>query len=222
METKKQWRVELHCHTRASYDSLASPEAIVRACRQRGIDKLAITDHNTMAGIAAVQALAPDLVIPGEEIKTAEGELLGWFMTSPIPRGLSMDETLQRLRAQGAVIGVPHPLDTLRMGSAVGPGVLSRIIQQVDALEVLNARCLRQSDNAQALDFAKRYDKLQAAGSDAHSPTEIGTATLLMSPFHDADSFRRSLARAQIQGRRSHSFVRLYSTWAKIYKKFSR
>ncbi len=213
------WRVELHCHTRASFDSLTKPEDIVRACREKGIDRIAITDHNTMAGVAEVQALAPDLVIPGEEIKTAEGEIIGWFMTEAIPRGLPLEETIRLLKAQGAVIGAPHPLDSLRMGSALGEKALMRVIDQVDALEALNARCLRQEDNDRALAIAKAHDKLVTAGSDAHAAREIGAAIMIMPPFHDADSFRRSLAAARIKGRLSGGHVRLYSTWAKIVKK---
>ena len=213
------WRVELHCHTRASFDSLTKPEEIVEACRQRDIDRIAITDHNTMAGIAAVQALAPDLVIPAEEIKTEEGEVIGWFMTEEIPRGLPLQETIDRLKAQGAVIGVPHPLDSLRMGSALGRESLMTVIDQVDALEVLNARCLRKEDNEGAREIAKAHGKLMTAGSDAHAAREIGTAIMLMPPFHDAGSFRASLAQARIEGHLSGGHVRFYSTWAKIYKK---
>ncbi|RUA15696.1 MAG: histidinol-phosphatase [Clostridia bacterium] len=215
------WRVELHCHTRASFDSLTTPEAIVAACRQRGIDRIAITDHNTMAGVAAVQALAPDLVIPAEEIKTEEGEVIGWFMSEEIPRGLPLQETIHRLKAQGAVIGVPHPLDNLRMGSALGMASLMTVIAQVDALEVLNARCLRQGDNDNARKIAESYDKLMTAGSDAHAAREIGTAIMLMPPFSDAESFRQSLARARIEGHLSGGHVRLYSTYAKLYKRLT-
>ena len=219
MSNEKFWRVELHCHTRASFDSLAKPEDIVRICRERGIDRIAITDHNTMAGVAAVQALAPELVIPGEEIKTEEGEIIGWFMTEEIPRGLPLNETIARLRAQGAVIGVPHPLDSLRMGSALGRESLLKVIDQVDALEALNARCLRHGDNDAARELAVAHGKLMTAGSDAHAPREIGAAILRMPPFHDADTFRKSLAQARIEGKRSGGHVRLYSTWAKIYKR---
>ena len=218
-EPAEFWRVELHCHTRASFDSLSKPEDIVRVCREKGIDRIAITDHNTMAGVAAVQALAPELVIPAEEIKTEEGELIGWFMTEEIPRGLPLQETIRRLKAQGAVIGVPHPLDSLRMGSALGRESLLKIIQQVDALETLNARCLRRADNDGAREMARTHGKLMTAGSDAHAAREIGTAIMLMPPFHDAESFRQSLAAARIQGRLSGGHVRLYSTWAKLFKK---
>jgi predicted metal-dependent phosphoesterase TrpH len=216
------WRVELHCHTRASFDSLSRPEDIIRACREKGIDRIAITDHNTMAGIAAVQALAPDLVIPAEEIKTEEGELIGWYMTGEIPRGLPLQETIDRLKAQGAVIGVPHPLDSLRMGSALGRESLMKVIDQVDALEALNARCLRRGDNEEARAIAKAHGKLMTAGSDAHTAREIGAAIVVMPPFHNAESFRQSLASARIEGRLSGGHVRFYSTWAKIYKKFGK
>ncbi len=213
------WRVELHCHTRASFDSLTKPEEIIRACQEKGIDRIAITDHNTMAGIAELQALAPELIIPGEEIKTQEGELIGWFMTEEVPRGLPLEETIGLLRAQGAVIGVPHPLDSLRMGSALGRESLMRIIAQVDALEVLNARCLRQTDNDEAMALAKAYGKLMTAGSDAHAAREIGTAVMIMPPFHDAESFKQSLAAARIEGRLSGGYVKFFSTYAKIVKK---
>ncbi len=213
------WRVELHCHTHASFDSLTSPEDIVRVCREKGIDRLAITDHNTMAGVEEVRALAPELVIPAEEIKTAEGEVIGWFMQEAIPHGLPLEETIRLLRKQGAVIGAPHPLDSLRGGSALGKEALMHVIDKLDALEVLNARCLRQRDNDEAREIAVAHQKLMTAGSDAHTAGEIGTAVMIMPPFHDAESFRRSLAAARIEGQRSRGHVRLYSTYAKIVKR---
>ncbi len=213
------WRVELHCHSRYSFDSLTSPEAIVAACQERGIDRIAITEHNNIAGALAVQQLAPELVIVGEEIKTGEGEVIAWFVCEEVPRGLSLAETIARLKDQGAVIGVPHPLDSLRGGSALGLEATLRIIDQVDAIEVLNARCVRAFDNTAARKLAREHGKLMTAGSDAHSAGEIGTATVLMPPFHDAESFRASLARGTIEGGRSSQVVRFYSTYAKLYKR---
>ena len=221
MSSADLWRVELHCHSRYSFDSLTSSEAIVAACRERGVDRIAITEHNNIAGALAVQQLAPELVIVGEEIKTAEGEVIAWFVREEVPRGLSLAETMTRLQDQGAVIGIPHPLDSLRGGSALGLEATLRIIDQVDALEVLNARCMRASDNAGARKLAQEHGKLMTAGSDAHSAGEIGTATVLMPPFHDADSFRASLAKGTIEGGRSSQVVRLYSTYAKLYKRLA-
>lgn len=216
------WRVELHCHTRASFDSLTQPEAVIAACRRRGIDRIAITDHNRIAGAVAAQRLAPDLIIVGEEIKTTQGELIAWFVREEVPRGLTPQETIARLRDQGAVIGVPHPLDSLRGGSALGLEATLSLIEQVDALEVFNARCLRPSDNENARHLAEKHAKMMSAGSDAHSAGEIGTAVMAMPPFHDADQFRRSLAAARIEGRLSGGHVRFHSTFAKIYKRLTR
>ena len=215
------WRVELHCHTVASPDSLAKPEAIVAACRARRIDRIAITEHNNIAGALAVQRLAPDQVIIGEEIKTTKGEVIAWFVTEEIPKGLTPEETIARLRDQGAVISIPHPLDTLRGGSAMGLENVLTIIDQVDGLEVFNARCLRPSDNEAAQRLAAQRGKLGTAGSDAHSPREIGTAVMVMPPFDDAGSFRRSLAQATIEARLSGGHVRFYSQYAKRYKRLA-
>ncbi len=219
MTDNPTWRVELHSHTRHSPDSLTQPEAIVAACRELGIDRIAITEHNNIAGALAVQRLAPELVIVGEEVKSAEGDIIGWFVKEAIPKGLSLEETIARLKDQDAVIAIPHPLDSLRGGSALGLEATLRIIEQVDAIEVLNARCMRASDNDHARQIAQEYGKLMTAGSDAHTAGEIGAATMLMPPFHDADSFRDSLAHSVIEGDRSSQIVRLYSTYAKLHKR---
>ncbi len=212
------WRVELHCHTMFSPDSLARPEAIVVACRKRGIDRIAITEHNNIAGALAVRNLAPDLVIVGEEIKTTKGEILAWFLTEEIPPHLTPDEAIRRLRDQGAVISLSHPLDPSRGSSAMGREATLDIIEQVDALEVFNARCLTNAANDAARQLATEHGRLMTAGSDAHVPREIGAAVMLMPPFHDADSFRRGLAQARIEGQLSGSGVRFYSRYAMFYK----
>ena len=81
-------RVEFHCHTVYSSDSLMRPEDLVRVCRKKGIDRLVVTDHNTIRGALEAKSIDPELVIVGEEIRTSRGELLGAFMTEEIPRGL--------------------------------------------------------------------------------------------------------------------------------------
>jgi predicted metal-dependent phosphoesterase TrpH len=221
MNPSELWRVELHSHTCFSPDSLARPEAIVAACRRRGIAKIAITDHNTIAGALAAARLAPDLVIVGEEIMTDRGELIAWFVQEEVPRGLSPAATLARLREQGAVIGIPHPLDGLRR-SAMGAETTLALLDQVDALEVFNARCLRSSDNEAAQRLAVAHGKPGTAGSDAHTIGEIGMAIMRMPPFTDAETFRRSLAVAQYEGRLSGAHVHFYSQLAKHSKRFFR
>lgn len=210
------WRVELHCHTHFSPDSLTRPQAIVAACRRRGIDRIAITDHNTIAGALAVQQLAPELVIVGEEVMTLSGEIIAYFVSQEVPKGLPLTEAIAQLRAQNALISIPHPLDELRGGSALGLEATLAVIEQVDALEVFNARCLRAADNDAARRLAETHGKLLTAGSDAHAAVEIGAAVVVMPPFQDVASFAAGLARGQIVARRSPGWVRFHSLFARL------
>jgi predicted metal-dependent phosphoesterase TrpH len=215
------WKVDLHCHTRYSSDSLADPVAVLEAARRRGLDKVAITEHNSLRGALAAFALAPDLVIVGEEIQTDAGELIAYFVTEEVPRGLSLQEAIARLRAQGAVISVSHPRDRWRR-SAVGEKTLLTIIERVDAVEVWNARCLLAADNAWAAAIARKYGKLATAGSDAHTPGEVGMAYVELPPFTNAEEMRASLAQAKVVGRLSPPWVHWASTWAKVWKRVAR
>ena len=106
----ERWNVDLHSHTLWSKDCLTSFDTIFKLCEKRGIDRIAITDHNTAEGALALQKLAPDLIIVGEEIMTPQGEILAYFVQESIPAGLSPEETIRRLRDQGAVISVSHPI----------------------------------------------------------------------------------------------------------------
>ena len=210
--------IELHCHTDASRDSLMKPDAMVRLCRRRGIGKLAITDHNTIAGALAMQALAPTLVIVGEEIMTTQGELLAYFVREEVPRGLAPVEAVTRLRAQGAVIGVAHPFDRLRNGSWQEPD-LAAIVSLVDAIEVFNSRCLYAADNDRALVFARQYGKLGLVGSDAHSSMELGQAAIRADVANTPADLLAALRTGERITRLSSPLIHMTSTFARCYKR---
>jgi predicted metal-dependent phosphoesterase TrpH len=211
-------KVDFHVHTCYSKDSLTSLEAVMEACRKQCLDKVAITDHNTIAGAWALLDMAPDLVIVGEEIKTDVGEIIAYFLEEEVPKGLPVREAIARVREQGGVVGVPHPLDRLRR-EAMGLTHLLTIIEQVDLLEVFNARTTFPSDNRRALDLTREWGLLATAGSDAHIAWEIGRAYVEMPAFNDKDEFLRSLARGQIVGRLTNPLIHLASTWAKLIKR---
>jgi len=105
----KQLRVEFHCHTIYSKDSLVPPKKLVEAARRKGLDRLIVTDHNNIGGALEAKRLDPELVIVGEEILTPRGEFLAAFVSQEIPAGLEPLEVLRRLREQGAFISVSHP-----------------------------------------------------------------------------------------------------------------
>ncbi|MDZ4770133.1 MAG: PHP domain-containing protein [Chloroflexota bacterium] len=212
------WRVELHSHSCWSKDCIIDADTILHLCDARGIDRIAITDHNTAVGALALHARAPDRVIVGEEIMTDRGELLGYFLQESIPPGLTPDETIARLRDQGAAISVSHPFDRLRKG-AWAESELLRIIDQVDAIETFNARCIFPEDNLKALRFAQAHGLRGTVGSDAHSRVEYGRAVMLMAAFNDAAGFVRALNGADASRRYSPLVVHAHSMTAKWTKK---
>jgi predicted metal-dependent phosphoesterase TrpH len=215
--TTQQITVELHSHTYHSTDSLMSPSRLLEICVQKGIDRIAITDHNAIGGALQAAAIDRERVIIAEETQTTKGELLGHFMVEEIPGGLSPEETITRLRDQGAFISVSHPFDHTRSGSWKEED-LRQILPLVDAVESFNARTWSDHPNTRARQVALEVDLLQTAGSDAHIPYELGRTLLKMPPFHDVDTFRAALAEAEILGHRSTPLVHLssrYATWRK-------
>lgn len=213
------WKVDLHSHTVYSKDCLTPPAKLVAQARARGLDKIAVTEHNNLAGARAAKELDPDLVIVGQEIMTRRGEIIAYYVQEEVPRGLPPEEAIARLREQGAVISIPHPLDTLR-GSAMGRENVMAILHLVDALEVRNARCVRPADNAAAAALAAAHGKLATAGSDAHTLFEVGRCRMEMPPFEDnAASFLAALSQAQPCGTESPFWPHLASTYAKVHKR---
>ncbi|HEB64834.1 MAG TPA: PHP domain-containing protein [Chloroflexi bacterium] len=211
-------RTEFHCHTIYSKDSLNRPEALVEAARRKGIDRLIVTDHNTIAGALVCKALDPQRVVVGEEIMTTKGEILAAYVEEEIPPGLSPQETIARLRAQGAFISVSHPFDRMRNGHWALPDLLE-ILPLVDAIETFNARCMWPGFNAQAQRLARQHGIPGTVGSDAHALFELGRATLLLPPFQDGESLRAALREA-IPGKLTLSmpwvhFTSRYAVWRK-------
>jgi predicted metal-dependent phosphoesterase TrpH len=215
-----QWRVDLHTHTCFSSDSTTAPADLIARGRAVGLDRVAVTDHDTIEGALVARRLAPDFIIVGEEIRTATGgELIAYFVRERVPPGLSLAETIGRLREQGAVISVSHPVDRLR-DSPLGERLTLQIIAQVDALEVFNARCLLAADNHRAAGLAARYGKAITAGSDAHTLAEVGRGYLSLPPFeHTPEAFLASLRQATAGGRLSGIWPHFASTWAKLRKR---
>ena len=211
-------RVEFHCHTNASGDSRTQPRELVKAARRKGLDRVVVTDHNTIAGARAAQALDPELIIVGEEILTSQGEILAAFLTEEIRPGLSPAETIKRLRAQGAFISVSHPFDRWRSGGWA-EGDLLGILPRVDAIEVYNSRCMWPGFNRQAQEFAARHNIPGTVGSDAHAAFELGRSVLLLDPFVGPDGLRTVIRSARTRVRWSPPWFHLMSRYASILKR---
>ena len=209
----RDWIVaDLHMHTSWSHDCQVPVEDLLDHAEAEGLGAIAVTDHNVFGGAREAVELARDrdlVVIPGEEIKTdLQGEVIGLFLSEEIPRGLSFGATVEAIRAQGGVVYVPHPFD--RLHSIPDAATLHRYLQQIDVLEVYNARLLFEAYNDEALRFARKYDLTMGAGSDAHVLQGVGTGALRMRAFADPEEFLLSLRTAEIL-RRPKSLAYLQS-----------
>ncbi len=211
-------RVEFHCHTIASKDSLTRPSDLVETCRRKGIDRVVVTDHNTIAGARAAQKLDPERVIVGEEILTTRGEILAAFVTEEIPPGLTPQETIRRLKEQGAFISVSHPFDRMREGGWREEDLLE-ILPLVDAIEVYNSRCMFPRFNREAKRFAEKHNLAGTVGSDAHAAFELGRSLLKLEQFEGPEGMRKVIRNANFETRWSPPWFHLSSRYATIRKK---
>lgn len=211
-------RVEFHCHTYASADSLIRPHELVRVARRKGIDRLIVTDHNTITGACAAQALDSERVILGEEIMTTHGEILAAFVTEEVPPYLSPAETIQRLKDQGAFISVSHPFDRLREGRWKEQDLLE-ILPFVDAMEVYNSRCMFPWFNRRARLFAEKHNIPGTVGSDAHALFEVGRSLLLLEQFEGPEEMRKIIRAGIRQVKWSPWWVHFASRYATLRKK---
>ena len=196
-----------------------SLDTIVRTCIRRGIDCVALTDHNSFAAARVLQRLAPFTVIAGEEIRTSQGEIIGLFLKDEIPRGKSPGATAEAIREQGGVVYVPHPFDRARR-SVISKEALLEIVELVDVIETFNSRITFRGDVDAAERFAQMWGKLRGAGSDAHVWWEVGNSYVEMAEFHERDDFLQSLAQGKIHGRLSSPAVHLASTLTKLRKRY--
>lgn len=211
-------RIDLHLHTWGSWDCLSDPEAVLERARRRGIDRIAITDHDSLPVARAMAARHPDRVIAGEEVKTAEGvDVIGLYLSEEIPKGTPAEETCRRIRAQGGVVYLPHPYAPGKGGSG---RLAERLAPHIDVVEVFNARLRSGRRNASGLGLARRHGLLQGAGSDAHSLEEVGNGWVRL-PQHanEPKALLGALRSATVHGTRAGTHVFLYSNWAKLRKR---
>jgi predicted metal-dependent phosphoesterase TrpH len=169
--------LDLHCHTRASFDSLADPASVVRAAIARGLTHLAVTDHHTIDGALEARDAAGDelVVMVGEEIRTSDGDLIALFLERAIEPGMTAQATIAAVRAQGGLVGLPHPYDRWR-GSMLRDIRLEIVASDLDWVEAHNARVVGGAGNEKAAAFAREHGLPGVAVSDSHSVLEVGVA----------------------------------------------
>ena len=230
-ETKPRAFADFHIHTRFSRDSILSEEKFIRVALERGLSHVAITNHNNVEGAVAVRDRVHELglseqltVILGEEVSTADGEVVGLFLTRTIPRGLSADETADEIHRQGGLVSIPHPFDPFR-ASHIREVPLTRLAEagKIDAVEIFNSRVTFQRHNQRAAEFAARYGLPGIAASDSHASFEIAMSTNVLPLFTTADELRAVLPQNEWHASRSTVLVHLttrYAVWSNIIRRW--
>ena len=208
-------KADLHIHTEYSMDCSMPLDKIIERCQELGINCVAIADHGTIEGALEMQRLAPFKVIVAEEVLTPNGEVMGMFLKETIPNDLSVEQTIAQIKAQGGLVCIPHAFDIFRP-SALGEKMVEEIAGQIDVMEVFNARCPLRRSSTKALAFARKYGIAQSAGSDAHTPSEIGNAYVEMPEFNGNDDFLHALAQGKVFGHRTNPLTHLSSVWEKL------
>jgi predicted metal-dependent phosphoesterase TrpH len=211
-------RMDMHSHTRASYDCLCPPERVLATARARGIDRLVVTDHNEIGAALELHRMDPERILVGEEVKTAEGaDVIGILLTERIPKGTPARETCERIREQGGVVYLPHPFDSRRSG---GGHLLEELGDLVDVVEAHNARTWKRGVNLRGERWALDHGKLLGAGSDSHTLREMGRAWVEVPPFVPTrEGLLGALRAGRVAGRGVASpLVAVASTYAKVHR----
>lgn len=214
----RRLKLDMHLHTRASFDCLSEPRAVLQRALELGYDRICITDHNEIDAALELKAEFPDRIIVGEEVKTAERvDIIGLYLRERIPKATPAREACERIRAQGGLVYVPHPFAG---GKGGGGRILDVVEDLVDVVEGFNARIHSPHLNERAVEWARARGLPTGAGSDAHTLAEVGRAWVELPPFEDSPAgLLAALGSARIGGVTSSRAVHLASTWAKLRKK---
>jgi predicted metal-dependent phosphoesterase TrpH len=183
-------RVDLHLHSHYSHDGRSSLQQLIDRAHECGLDRLALTDHNTVEGALKFAEIAPELAIVGEEVKTLEGEVIGLFISSRVPHFLAPEDAMDLIRGMGGLTYIPHPLDRSR--SHFRPERVVELADRIDIIESYNPWCDAEANRA-AGRLAEGLGKVTATGSDSHSADELGRSWMEMDEYSSPAEFLEKL-----------------------------
>jgi predicted metal-dependent phosphoesterase TrpH len=208
----------LHIHSKYSDDGVLDPEEIVRVAQRKGLNGIAITDHDTIRGgeEAKKYETGDFKVIIGSEIMTEKGELIGLFLTKNI-ESKGLHDVINEIKSQGGLVVVPHPFDGLRRSAF---HITEEYSSLVDAIEGFNSRCVFRGFNTKAIEFATKYNLPVIGGSDAHYANEIGLGGIIT----QSDDIRDAIIKSQLVlfGKRSSILNHARTRIQKLRRKAAR
>ena len=214
-------KIDLHTHSYYSNDGISSPESLIRKAKEKGLDGIALTDHNTTAGWKEAKRAAEKLnavLVLGQEIKIKKdgktvGEILGYFLKEEInPKGKSVEEIIREIKNQGGLAIIAHPYHWRKPFKE-----LEKYKNLADGVEVFNSRSQTKKGNKKSFDFAQKNNLPMTAGSDAHSCFEVGNAYIKVEA-KNLEEFKEAILNKKIKivGKQSSIFVQIFATLGKI------
>jgi predicted metal-dependent phosphoesterase TrpH len=187
-----QVKADLHVHTTYSSDSVITPKEIVFYAKKRGLTAVAVTDHNQVEGALKIAKETDFLIIPGTEVSSLHGHIVGLNVSERIPPGLSPGETVDLIHKAGGIAIACHPFALLK--GSVGEHVSSKF----DAVEVINASALPfNKATSKANQLAERLKLPKVAGTDAHYGPVIGQAYTLIDSEANVEAIIKAITKGQ-------------------------
>ncbi|MFX0051922.1 MAG: PHP domain-containing protein [Candidatus Hodarchaeota archaeon] len=217
-------RIDLHCHTKYSKCSNLEPNQILKACQKNNIQGVMICDHDTMKGVKAFEEILIEksiktnfILIPGVEILTNQGEILGAFLEE-LPTTSIFPDVAEEIRERGGLVVIPHPYDRIRRKAFK---LNKNDLKFIDAIEIFNSRCIMPNGNRKALEFAEEHSMLKTSGSDAHFAVEVGRAGVSFNGT-TAEELRKQLELNEINyyGKTSPKLTHLLTITHRIKRTF--
>jgi len=187
-------KIDLHVHTHYSYDSLITPEELVFYAKKRGLDAVAVTDHDRLDSALKIAKETAFPIIPGMEISSSNGHILALNVVELIPKRLSADETVDKIHEAGGIAVACHPVTFFK--ESLGKNTNSKF----DAVEVINASAFPFNYSVRnGRKMASRLGIAQVAGSDAHYGPEIGCAYTLVDAELEVDEIIKAISKGLCQ-----------------------
>ncbi|MDD4409473.1 MAG: PHP domain-containing protein [Candidatus Pacebacteria bacterium] len=220
-------KIDMHCHSHHSRDSLCSPKDILLTAKKNGLDGIAITDHDSTDSWKEAEEVARTLgmvFIKAEEIKIKEnnvtiGELLAYFITDHIdPKNKTTSTIIEEIKEQSGICIISHPFSSKKPFKK-----LDEYLKRVGGIEIFNSRSQSTENNERARLLAKKESLIFTAGSDAHTLFEIGNS-YIESDADDLNSLKDDIINKKIKviGKQSPSFLQIFSPISKTVHRFHR
>jgi predicted metal-dependent phosphoesterase TrpH len=214
------YKIDLHTHSVASPDGGISADQYRAALSSGLVDYVAITDHNRIDFALRLHQEIGSQIIVGEEIMSSGGEIIGLFLTKPVVSGLTPQETMRQIKAQGGLVYIPHPFETVRKG--LPSAVLEELYDHIDMVEVCNGRAFLQNRSQQAVVWSRLNNILPIASSDAHGLRGLGKTFTSIDHLPTRENILEQMVNGKLLTERPNLRALLYPRYHRIHKKVRR